>query len=134
MLTLMPKIPEEARKAFDATKVSFDAHKTGRTDVIQGVQAEERGHAAVAQAISRVAAFRLGADKTAVAQAAEVVRDVGLAEAGRLHDLGDGQRPLPENLQNGETRGIREAPKELRRQADTLRPRHGKHGRTSSYH
>ncbi len=42
MLASMPKIPEEARKVFDSTKVSFDSHKTGRTELIQGVQAEER--------------------------------------------------------------------------------------------
>lgn len=42
MLSVMPKMPDEARKAFDSIKVSFDARKTGRTDTIQGVQAEER--------------------------------------------------------------------------------------------
>jgi hypothetical protein len=42
MLASMPKIPDQARKMLDSTKVSFDSRKTGRTDVIQGVQAEER--------------------------------------------------------------------------------------------
>jgi hypothetical protein len=42
LVASMPKMPDEARKAFDSMKVSFDSHRTGRTDVIQGVQAEER--------------------------------------------------------------------------------------------
>jgi hypothetical protein len=45
MVASMPKIsdmPEQARKVFDSMKVSSDSRKTGRTDVIQGVQAEER--------------------------------------------------------------------------------------------
>jgi hypothetical protein len=41
MLASMPQIPEHARKMLDSTKASLDSHKTGRTDTIQGVQAEE---------------------------------------------------------------------------------------------
>jgi hypothetical protein len=39
---LLPKMPEEAKKAMDAMKSTFESKKTGRTDTIQGVQAEER--------------------------------------------------------------------------------------------
>jgi hypothetical protein len=38
----MPQIPEQARKVFDSMKFNFDSRKTGRTEAIQGVQAEER--------------------------------------------------------------------------------------------
>jgi hypothetical protein len=38
----MPQIPEQARKVFDSMKFNFDSRKTGRTEAIHGVQAEER--------------------------------------------------------------------------------------------
>jgi hypothetical protein len=42
MVAIMPKVPDEAKKAMAAMKVTFDTKKTGRTDTIQGIQAEER--------------------------------------------------------------------------------------------
>jgi hypothetical protein len=38
----LPEVPEQARKVFESMKVNFDSHQTGRTETIQGVQAEER--------------------------------------------------------------------------------------------
>jgi hypothetical protein len=37
-----PEMPAAARKVMESMKSTFDSRKTGRTDVIQGVQAEER--------------------------------------------------------------------------------------------
>jgi hypothetical protein len=37
----MPEMPAEARKVFESMKFNFDSHRTGRTETIQGVQAEE---------------------------------------------------------------------------------------------
>jgi hypothetical protein len=42
MAAMMPQMPDEAKKAMAAMKVAFDTKKTGRTDTIQGIQAEER--------------------------------------------------------------------------------------------
>jgi hypothetical protein len=38
----MPQIPEQARKMFESMKVDFQSRLTGQSEVIQGVQAEER--------------------------------------------------------------------------------------------
>jgi hypothetical protein len=38
----IPELPEQARKVFDSMKINFESHKTGRTEAIQGIQAEER--------------------------------------------------------------------------------------------
>lgn len=38
----MPQLPEEARKAMEAVKLTFDSRETGRTDTIHGIQAVER--------------------------------------------------------------------------------------------
>jgi len=38
----IPEIPEEARKTFEAMKINFESRVTGRTEIIKGVQAEER--------------------------------------------------------------------------------------------
>jgi len=59
-----------------------------------------------AQAVGDIAPGSLGLDQTAVAQAGEVLGDIGLRQAGGDDDLAHGARPRAQGEQAGEAGGI----------------------------
>ena len=72
-------------------------------------QAQQAIDPLIGQAVVGVAAALLACDQAAVAQAAQVVGDVGLAEPGRRRNLAHVQRPGAQRLQYGEPGGIGKA-------------------------